>query len=198
MSIPEATAGDHIEPPELVVGNLRGAARLAVAATTFVFFVPFFAYFYLRSLNSAGLWRPAGVDPPLGLGLAIMVCFAGSGVALSFAAAWTTAKPRVWKPLTGCSLVLGIAGIALQIVEWAALPFGTSAGGYASVFIGWTLLTTVLALATMFSIAPELAYGLRHRDAPLAVVQPRLLALAFYWAYLAGLSVAMWIVLYAL
>jgi heme/copper-type cytochrome/quinol oxidase subunit 3 len=198
VSIPETTAADRIEPPELVAGNLRAAGRLAVAATTFVFFVPFFAYFYLRSLNSAGMWRPAGVDPPLGLGLAVMVCFAGSGIALSLAAAWIRPRPRVWKPLTACSLVLGLAGIALQIVEWAALGFGTSSGGYASVFIGWTLLTTVLALATMVSIAPQLTYGLRHRDAALAVIQPRLSALAFYWAYLAGLSVAMWIVLYTL
>jgi heme/copper-type cytochrome/quinol oxidase subunit 3 len=196
MSIPETFAGDGSEPPELLPRNFRIGSRLAVGATTFVFFVPFFAYFYLRSLNSSGMWRPAGVHPPTGFGIAIMVCFAASGVLILLAAA-PPARRAWWAP-AGCSLIFGVAGIALQVIEWTRLGFSTSAGGYASVFIGWTLLTTVVAVATMLSLETQLAYRLRYPDASLSVIQPRLAALAYYWAYVAALTVAMWIVLYTL
>jgi heme/copper-type cytochrome/quinol oxidase subunit 3 len=185
------------EPAELVPRNLAVGSRLAVGATTFVFFCPFFAYFYLRSLDSSGMWRPAGVHPPQGLGLAIAACFGVAGAVLLVAAA-PAMRERGWRALSACSLGLGIAGIALQIFEWTDLGFGPASGGYASVFIGWTLLTTVFAIVTMMSLESLLAYGLRYRDAPAAVVYPRLSALAFYWAFLASLSVAMWIVLYLL
>ena len=40
-----------------------------VAGATIMFFLGFvFAYFYLRSLDNNGLWRPAGVDPPTATG----------------------------------------------------------------------------------------------------------------------------------
>jgi heme/copper-type cytochrome/quinol oxidase subunit 3 len=196
MSIPETFPGEESEPAELLPRNFRTGSRLAVGATTFVFFVPFFAYFYLRSLNSSGMWRPAGVHPPTGFGIAIMACLAASGVLLLLTGA-PLARRKLWA-LAGCSLSLGVAGIALQVIEWTRLGFGTSAGGYASVFIGWTLLTTVVAVATMLSLEAQLAYRLRYPEASLSVTQPRLAALAYYWAYVAALSLAMWVVLYTL
>lgn len=181
------------EAPELVPKNLAVGMRLWAGATTFVFFCPCFAYFYLRSEDSAGRWRPADIDPPQGHGAAVMVLVLASSVALVLAS-----RPRresAWLPLVAASFVLGLAGVVVQCVSYARLGFGPTDGGYASVFVGWTTLNALFVLGTMLWLETLLAYGLRSRDS-LPLVRPRLEALAFYWAYLAGLGVVMWVVLY--
>jgi heme/copper-type cytochrome/quinol oxidase subunit 3 len=180
------------ESPELVAKNLAVGLRLWAGATTFVFFCPFFAYFYLRSLDSAGMWRPAGVDPPQGFGAAIVTVIVLSGVVLLLA---SRARESSWLPLVALSLALGLAGVVVQCVEYARLGFGPTDGSYASVFVAWTGLNAVFVLGTMLWLETLLAYGLRSRGS-LPVVRPRLEALGFYWAYLAGLAVVMWVVLY--
>jgi heme/copper-type cytochrome/quinol oxidase subunit 3 len=181
------------ESPELVPKNLAVGVRLWAGATTFVFFCPFFAYFYLRSLDSAGRWRPAAIDPPQGLGATVMVLIVLSAVALLLAS--RQERESAWLPLVAVSLVLGLAGVVVQCAAYTRLGFGPTDGGYASVFVAWTALNALFALGTMLWLETLLAYGLRSRDS-LPLVRPRLEALAFYAAYLAGLGVVMWVVLY--
>jgi heme/copper-type cytochrome/quinol oxidase subunit 3 len=165
------------EPPELLGSNLRVAGHLG-AATTVFFFVGFvFAFFYLRSLNSAGLWRPKGVDPPLGYGTAIVVC-----VLASVLLTWLGLRERRAAPIGGeyspnfdrarldawrlrglLALGFGVAAIVLQCVEYATLGFGPTQGGFASVFVGWTGMFTLFALGAMFWLETLLATSLRHR-----------------------------------
>jgi heme/copper-type cytochrome/quinol oxidase subunit 3 len=181
------------ESPELVSRNLAAGVRLWAGATTFFFFCPFFAYFYLRSLDSAGLWRPAGVDPPQGSGAAVMALVVLSSLVLVLAS--RPERESAWRLLVALSLVLGLAAVVLQCVAYARLGFGPTDGGYASVFVAWTGLNALFGLGTMIWLETLLAYGLRSRDS-LPLVRPRLGALAFYWTYLAGLGVVMWVVLY--
>jgi heme/copper-type cytochrome/quinol oxidase subunit 3 len=194
-----ATSADQ----DLVPRNIAVGTQLWAGATVFFFLGPFFAYVYLRSLDSAGLWRPAGVDPPQGFGAAIMLLAVASSVALVLAArASGTPRNRVW--LLAVALVLGLAAVALQIVEYAQLEFGPTDGGYAGVFVAWTGLTALFTLITMIWLETFLAYELRSRKRPSTsagdpdspAMRPRLTALAFYWAFLAALGVVMWIVLY--
>jgi heme/copper-type cytochrome/quinol oxidase subunit 3 len=198
-----ATSADQ----DLVASNIGVGTRLWAGATVFFFLGPFFAYVYLRSLDSAGLWQPVDVDPPQGLGAAIMLLTVASGVALVLASRVSgSSRDRAWLPLVALALVLGLGAVTLQIVEYARLEFGPTDGGYASVFVAWTGLTALLTLVTMVWLETLLAYGLRSRrrtsssaddaDNPSALIQPRLTALAFYWAFLAALGVVMWIVLY--
>ncbi|MDX6599556.1 MAG: hypothetical protein QOE87_3443 [Gaiellales bacterium] len=192
------------EPPDVVSRNLAIGARLSAGATTFAFFCPFFAYLYLRSLNSAGMWRPAHVEPPQGLGATITALILVSGAALMLAS--RTAWASAWMPLVALALASGLAGVALQCVAYAGLGFGPTDGGYASVFVAWTSLNAVFVFGTMLWAETLLAYGLRTRrqtstpagdlDSPHALIQPRLAALAFYGTYLAALGVVMWVVLY--
>ena len=179
------------EPPQLVAANLAVGSRLAAAATAFAFMGPAFAYFYLRSLNSTGMWRPAGVQPPQAWGAVIVLLLVGSAGALALAV--RTAR---WRTLVGCSLVFGSAAVAAQCIEYTGLRFGPMSGAYASVFVGWTALSTLFVLATMLWLETLVAYGLRHPDAPASGIRPRLEALSFYWTFLAGLCVFMWVVLY--
>jgi heme/copper-type cytochrome/quinol oxidase subunit 3 len=165
------------ETEELVPANLAVGSRLLAAATVFAFMGPAFAYFYLRSLNSNGMWRPQGVHPPQTYGAAVVALLVVSAVALAIA-------PRTshWRAAVACSLAFGLAGVGVQCVEYTQLSFGPMSGSFA--------LATVLWLETL------LAYGLRHSDAPPSIVGPRLSALSFYWTFLAGLGVIMWAILY--
>lgn len=186
--LPETQGSEH---SELVVANLTFGSRLAAAATVFVLLSPAFAYFYLRSLNNGGMWRPASVDPPQAYGAAVVALFVASALALELAAH----APR-WRALAGCSIGLGVAGVVVQCVEYARLGFGPASGGYASVFLAWTGLTAVCVVATMLWLETLVAYGLRHGDAGPSLVRPRLDALAFYWSFLAGLATIAWAILY--
>ena len=193
--------------PEDVARNIAACIRLWAGATTFFFFGPFFAYFYLRSLNTGGMWEPPHVDPPQSFGATIMLLVVGAGVALLLASrAESSARDGAWKPLVALALVLGLASVVLQGIEYARLGFGPTDGGYASVFAAWTGLNAVFVLGTTLWTETLLAYGLRIRRqtsvpsddpaSPHALIQPRLAGLAFYWTYLAALGVVMWAVLY--
>jgi heme/copper-type cytochrome/quinol oxidase subunit 3 len=187
---------DDVQPHDEVATNLRAGILLWAAGTVFVFLPPFFAWFYLQQLNSAGQWKPAGVDPPQGFGLAIVAAFALSAAVLALGVRART--PGLRTALAAGSLALGAGGVALQVVEYTRLPFGASGGGYASVFYGWTAVTAAVALVTMLWLETFVAHGLRNADAPRSIVHPRHVTLAVYWALVACLSVVMWLLLYVL
>ena len=127
------------EPPRVMADNLRVAAQLWSSATVFFFFAFLFAYFYLRSLNSQGLWRPKHVDPSATLGTLTMLCIVVAALLLRLALANHRADNlRAWRQKGGVALVLLLAAIVLQIAEWATQGFGPTDGGYASVYVGWT------------------------------------------------------------
>ena len=161
------------EPPDLLARNLRTGSHLWSSATIFFFVGFLFAFFYLRVLNNAGLWRPKGVTPPLGLGTAVLVTVllsAGvSWLALRERRAAGTEPPldqerlRAWRLRGLVALLLGLAAFVLQIVAWATLGFGPSSGGYASVYVGWTGMFAVFLLGGLFWLETLLATSFRYR-----------------------------------
>jgi heme/copper-type cytochrome/quinol oxidase subunit 3 len=219
-----ATAYDAVEaePPELLGRNLRAAGHLSAGATAFFFLAFFFAYFYLRSLNSAGMWRPKHVDPSLTLGTLAAAAVAVCAVLIRLGLADHRAGRReAWRLKGSVALAAGIAAIVLQAVEWATQGFGPTDGGYASVYIGWTAFYVLFLVVTVFWLETILATSYRYRKAggatleaghasgdtyrtahdiadPLAVVRPGLEAVSMYTTFLAGLGVLSWVVLYLL
>ena len=199
------------EPPEVMARNLRIASQLWASGTVFFFFAFLFAYFYLRSLNSQGLWHPHNVHAPVGLGTVITAC-----VAISALAAWWAARrlqagdESSWRRVGIVALLVGLVAVVLQIVEYATIGFGPTEGGFASVFLGWTGLYSLFVLGTMYWLETLLATSFRYRgataeqrtgddiDRPISLVAPGASALAFYWAVLAGIGVATWLILYLL
>jgi heme/copper-type cytochrome/quinol oxidase subunit 3 len=183
------------EPPEVHERNLRIGVRV-MAGSTIMFFLAFvFAYFYLRSLNSHGLWRPAGVDPPQGWGAAIVILFVLSAAALTYAP-YAARRGRPWFAALGVSLLLALAGCVVQAFEYAHIGFGPESGGYASVFIGSTSLFVVFVLPVLYWVETLVAEGVRSRRIPEANVSPGLEELAFYWQLLAAIGVIVWAMLY--
>jgi heme/copper-type cytochrome/quinol oxidase subunit 3 len=183
------------ESAEVHERNLRIGVPI-IAGSTIMFFLAFvFAYFYLRSLNSHGLWRPAGVDPPQAYGAAIVILFVFSAAAVTYAVR-AAGKGRAWLVPAGLSLLLGLAGCVVQAFEYAHLGFGPRSGGYASVFIGWTALLAVFVLAAMYWVEIMFAEGLRNRHRQGTNFPPGIDQAAFYLRLVAAIGVIAWVILY--
>jgi heme/copper-type cytochrome/quinol oxidase subunit 3 len=208
------------EPPELLGRNLVSASYLLAGATAFFFVAFLFAYFYLRSLNSAGMWKPKGVDASIGWGTAIVACYVLSAVLVRLGLTDHRALRRSqWRIKGAAALVIGLVGLVLQVVGWTQQSFGPADGGFASVYFGWTAFLFLFVLGTLFWLEMTLAMSLRyartesgapepghasgdpHRTAhdirdPLSLVRAELVGLSFYWTFLAGIAVVTWVVLY--
>lgn len=208
------------EPPELLGRNLVSAGHLLAGATAF-FFVSFvFAFFYLRSIDTAVSWKPPGVDASIGWGIAIVACWV-----ISAALTWLGLGDHVamrrdqWRLKGVVALLFGVAGLVLQGLAWGQQGFGPTDGAFASVYVGWTGFLFVFVLGTLLWLEMTVATSYRyrkttegvpppghasgdpHREAhdikdPLSLVRAELHALSFYWMFLAGIAVLTWIVLY--
>lgn len=208
------------EPPELLGRNLNTAAHLLASATAFFFVAFVFAYFYLRSLNNAGLWQPKGIAPGQAYGALVMALTVVSAALLRLGLRdhRADARPR-WRVKGAASLAAGVAALVVQVIEWTAIGFGPADGGYASVFFGWTAFQLLFSAGALFWLETILAMSIRYRHArpvrpgeasgdpgrrghdiadPVSLVRPGIEALSFYWSFLAGLGVLAWVVLYLL
>lgn len=208
------------EPPELAARNLLTGAHLWASATAFFFVDFFFAYFYLRSLNNGGMWRPAHVDPSLALGTASTACIVAAAVAV-----WLglqdhrAARREQWRRKGAAGLALLAAAIGLQVAEWSTQGFGPTDGAYASVYVGWTGMLVLFLVGTFFWLETVLATSIRYRKTlsgapppghasgdphrerhdiadPLSLVRPGLTAVTFYTQFVAAIAIVTWIVLY--
>ena len=208
------------EPPELLGRNLNSGAHLFASATAFFFFAFVFAYFYLRSLNNARMWRPAHIDPSLAYGTVVMALTVASALLVRLGLQQHRAGRRpAWRTTGAVALVVGVAAVVAQVVEWTAIGFGPADGGYASVFFGWTAFQLLFSIGTLLWLENVLATSIRYRKTasgapapgeasgdpsreghdirdPLSLVRPGLEALSFYWGFVAALGVLAWVVLY--
>jgi heme/copper-type cytochrome/quinol oxidase subunit 3 len=212
------------EPPEVLSRNLASAGHLLASATAFFFLAFVFAYFYLRSLNSAGMWKPKHVDTSLTWGTIVTACIVASAIAVRLGFSDHRAGNRSgWRLKGAVSLTLGLVALVLQAVAWTQQGFGPADGGFASVYFGWTAFLFLFVLCTLFWLETVLATSIRYRgwhegertiapgeasgDAyrtgqdirdPVSLVRAELGALSFYWTFLAGIAVLTWVVLYLL
>lgn len=208
------------EPPELLGRNLVSASYLLAGATAFFFIAFVFAYFYLRSLNSAGMWKPKGVDASVAWGTVVVACYAASAVLVRLGLTDHRALRRDrWRVKGLVALLVGVVGLILQVFAWTHESFGPADGGFASVYFGWTAFLFLFVLGTLIwlemTLATSLRYsrvegdapppghasGDRHRTGhdirdPLSLVRAELVGLSFYWTFLAGVAVVSWIILY--
>jgi heme/copper-type cytochrome/quinol oxidase subunit 3 len=210
------------EPPELMAANLRVGARLWASATVFFFFAFLFAYFYLRSLDSHGLWRPKHIDPPQTIGVLVTLAIVVGAVLVRLGYRDHVADRRpAWRIKGVVASVVFVVAIVLQIAGFATQGFGPTDGGYASVYVGWTAFYVLFLAGTVFWAETILATSLRYRKIPsgapspgeasgdsyreahdirdpLSLVRPGLETLSSYATFLAGIGVLSWIVLYLL
>jgi heme/copper-type cytochrome/quinol oxidase subunit 3 len=200
------------EPPELLGRNLISASYLLAGATAFFFVAFLFAYFYLRSLNNGGMWKPKGIDASVGWGTAIVACYVASALLVRVGLNHHRALRRDRWRLEGlAALLVGVAGLVVQVIAWTHEGFGPADGGFASVYFGWTAFLFLFVLGTMLWLEMSLATSFRYRRTdgppppghasgdpdreahdirdPLSLVRAELVALSFYWTFLAAIAV---------
>jgi len=208
------------EPPETSARNLVTGAHLWASATAFFFIDFLFAYFYLRSLDTGGMWRPKHVDPSLALGTAFTACIVAAAVVVRLGLQDHRADRRPqWRRKGAAALALLLAALGLQIAEWATQGFGPTDGAYASVYVGWTAFLFLFVLGTIYWLETVLATSIRYRKVasgapppghgsgdphrerhdiadPLSLIRAQLTAAGFYSGFIAAIAFATWIVLY--
>jgi heme/copper-type cytochrome/quinol oxidase subunit 3 len=199
VEAPRDETGLYAEPPELMARDLWVGVRLWTASVAFFFLTFVFAFFYLRSLNSHHMWRPHGIDPPTGWGVAILVCIVASALLFWFAVqGWV--EPR-WRMLATLSLGLALAAVAIQCIEWAVMSWGPTHGGYSSVFIGWTGFYLLFLLGVVYWMESLVAESYRDRGgegagARAVVRRANAEALALFWLFLGAVGLGAFLILY--
>jgi heme/copper-type cytochrome/quinol oxidase subunit 3 len=211
------------ESPDVMARNLRLASHLWSSATAFFFIAFLFAYFYLRSLDRSAVWRPKHVDPSLTLGTLTAAALVAAAALLWLGLADHRAERRpAWRVKGALALVLLVATVTLQIVEWSTQGFGPTDGPYASVYLGWTGLLTLFVVGLAYWVETTLATSIRYRhvargaalpeghasgdadrtapdiENPLSLIQPGLEAVSFFALFLAAIGVFTWVILYLL
>jgi heme/copper-type cytochrome/quinol oxidase subunit 3 len=202
------------EPPEILARNLTAAGQLLASATAFFFLAFVFAYFYLRSVNNAGLWKPKGVDASVTWGTVVTLLLVASAVLVRLG---EMDRRATWRRKGVAALVCGVVGLVLQVVAWTQQGFGPADGGFASVYFGWTAFQFLFVLGTLVWLEMTLATSFRYREQPqappghasgdsgrmghdirnpVALNTAELSALSFYWTFLAGVVALSWVVLY--
>jgi heme/copper-type cytochrome/quinol oxidase subunit 3 len=189
------TTVDAVEEPEVLARNIRVGSRLWAASQAFFFVAFFFAFLYLRALNTNGLWRGwthHHPSPSLAFGVAILICVLGSA---AVARAAVQLAPATWRLASWLALALALAAVALQAVQFSSLGFGPTDGAYASVFVGWSGLFALFLLGTCFWLATVIG------DVSRASAQPQVRAAAvegvgLVLLVLAGVEIAAFILLY--
>jgi heme/copper-type cytochrome/quinol oxidase subunit 3 len=202
-----APSAPHIEeePATWQPRALWVAARQLAGASSFFFLSFVFAYFYLRSLDVAKKWKIGHVTPSMGFGIAIVVVLVLSAVLLRLA----VTRPGQIVRLGALALVLALASVALQCIEYTRLGFGPASGGYASVFVGWTALYAVFTLACVYWIETQVVTAWRRAREGSAwtaeagvtaaedmVVAAGFEACSFFWAYYVAIGILAFVILY--
>jgi heme/copper-type cytochrome/quinol oxidase subunit 3 len=188
-------------------------SRLAVGGLTFLFGAFAFAYFYLRSLNSAGRWQGDGfIHPSLWIGTTIMLlAVLSAGVHYFGLQRIKAGHSRTWQIDGLIAMALGLAAVAMQIYQLVDLPFKPGSSGYASVFAGFYPVFLVIQLAALVWLEILLARS-RFIPALSFVEQPptytetyavqrfqaSLSAFSTVWSYLALMALLFWFLFYAL
>jgi heme/copper-type cytochrome/quinol oxidase subunit 3 len=186
-------------------------SRLLIGSLSFGFGAFVFAFFYLKSLNSHGLWYPPKfTGPQFGLGTTITVL-----IVVSALVQWAgltrikAAQRSAWLGAATLALVLGVVAVCLMVFQLIDLPFWPGASGFASVFVGATPVFLFIVLATMVYLEILI---MRCRAIPQIsfVEQPPTFAEAFavqrfqaalsgftlVWNYLAVIAVVVWVLFY--
>lgn len=201
-----APTAEHIEPEpaEWQPRAIWFGGRLLCGAISFFFAAFVFAFFYLQALDLNHNWKIGRVVPDGGIGIAIMALFLFSAITYRLAAR----RPVGDTMAAGIiAILMGLAAVVLQFIEYIVLDFGASQGGYAAVFFGWTATYAIAALMGLYWIEIQVATlwrvrregKMRETEGPTSettLLLTGIEASSFYWAYFVAIGVLAYIVLY--
>ncbi len=181
---------------EAALNSVWTGSRLALGGLTFLFGSFVFAFFYLRSLNSHGMWYPSSfTGPRQWSGALIMALVVASAIIQTIVLqALKAGRKAPWMAGATLALVLLLAAIGLQLGQLATEPFWPASAGMASVFTGATPVLVAVLFGMMIWLEILIVSAARIR--PISFVeQPPTYAEAFhvqrFQARLSGFTVVM-------
>jgi hypothetical protein len=189
------------------------SSRLAMGGLSFLYGSFVFAYFYLRSLNSNGRWHGVGWQRPnVAMGTIIIALVVVSAIVQTMVLQRIKAgNKKAWQSGALVALVLGLASVALMILQLLFLPFWPGSSGYASVFTGTypVYLVSVLAMMIWLEILlmasrpiPTMSFVEQPPTFTEAFAvqrfQARLSAFTAVWNYMAVVGIVFWVLFYLL
>ncbi len=198
---------------EAALGATWTSSRLAMGGLSFLYGSFVFAYFYLRSLNSSGRWHGlAWHRPNVAMGTIIIALIVVSAIVQTVVLQRIKAgNKKSWQSGALVALVLGLASVALMILQLLFLPFWPGSSGYASVFVGTypVYLVSVLAMMIWLEIllmASRLIPAISFVEQPPTFTmafavqrfQARLSAFTAVWNYMAVVGIVFWVLFYLL
>jgi heme/copper-type cytochrome/quinol oxidase subunit 3 len=189
-----------IEHPDVEARIISIGAYLGAAATAFFFIAFLFAFFYLRALNTNGLWgggKPGHhVHPALTVGIIVLVCVLASVVLTRVSlSALRAQKPHARGVAVG-ALALGLVAVAVQCWQYTDLGFGPGDGGYASVYLGWTGFYTILAFVVLMWLEILLASARSSGEMRPGRLEADVASFSIVWTMLGIVEVAAFILLF--
>ena len=149
---------------EAALGSLWWGSRISIALTITAFGGLVFAYFYLRSLNSHGLWDPHHQTASVLLGSLILACVLGSAIVQSVGARRLRSGSTIdWLVGGFVALGLGVLAGGFQIWELTRLNFFPGASGYGGVFVAFAPVYSIIILLHMYWLETLLVRLVRNR-----------------------------------
>jgi heme/copper-type cytochrome/quinol oxidase subunit 3 len=199
----------ELEPPEWQPRAMWVGARMLCGAAAFFFISFVFAYFYLRSLDTNSSWKIGHVSPPTGWGIIILVVLIASAVALRAA----VMRPELTVPAGAAAAVLAVVSIVFQVITWTVLGFGPASGGFASVYVGWTVFYAVFTIPCAYWMETQVASAWRRSKEGVRGTEPAgsadvqtdpaltkadLEACSFFWNFYVFNGLVLFVLLYLL
>jgi hypothetical protein len=194
----------HEDPAE-IARNVSAGIRLLASAIAFVFVAFVFAFFYLKAVNSNGLWRPAHTSPSQGYGIAVLACvLATTGFFEISRRGLRQPAGKTWLWSLWAALALSIAALVVEVLQILNASFSAyNGGGYASVFYGWLAMFLVVWLGAVYWVETLLATGVRRLPNPeipgadpVELLWPSADACVVYLYLMTGVAVVAYILLY--
>jgi heme/copper-type cytochrome/quinol oxidase subunit 3 len=188
-----------------------GGSRLALGVLTFLFGSFVFAFFYLRSLNSHGMWYPSGFHGPQQWSGALIMAFvvASALVQTLVLQGLKAGRKAPWMAGALLALALGLGAVGVQLWQLMTEPFYPGSSGLASVFTGATPVLVLVLFCMMIwleilvvaaSKIPEISFVEQPptyaETFTVQRFQARLSAFTVVWNYMAGVALIFWVMFY--
>ncbi|HEV2428158.1 MAG TPA: hypothetical protein VGS61_08065 [Acidimicrobiales bacterium] len=146
------------------IGAIWTGGRLLIGMYTFLVASLVFAYFYLRSSNNDGLWRPHHVTAPVPYGWAIAICMGLTSLLAIFGQSrFRRGGTNDWQVAGWTGVATGLLALFLQCWELTRLGFFPGSSGYASTFIGFSVINIMTIVFSTYWLETTLARALRLR-----------------------------------
>lgn len=197
---------------EAALGSHWWGARIAIGLVMTLFGGIAFAYFYLRSLNSHGLWDPHGQTASTLMGSLILALVLLSAILNAYGNFRLKKGSTIdWQVANITALLAGLFAAGFQIWELSRLNFFPGAFGYAGVYVAFAPVYSGVIILSMYWLETLIARSLRNARALASDggvglsssmmaenFRSNLEGFSYYWAFVAIVSVVFFVLFYVL